>query len=88
VGTTLTPIKDAVELAKAHVAALFTDEGMSQIGLEEIEFDPEARVWKVTIGFSRIHDGPPIRRERAYKIVLVSDASRSVLAIKDRLLSA
>lgn len=86
--TTLTPIKDAVELARAHVAALFTDEGMSQVGLEEIEFDAETRVWKVTIGFSRIYDGPPIRRERAYKIVLISDANRSVLAIRDRRLSA
>jgi hypothetical protein len=88
VGITLTPIKDAVELAKAHVETLFTDEGKSQVGLEEIEFDAEARAWKVTIGFSRNHDGPPTRRERAYKIVLISDADRSVMAIRDRPLSA
>lgn len=87
-GTTITPIKDAVALAKAHVESLFTDEGMTQIGLEEIEFDAELREWKVTIGFSRIHPGPPMRRERAYKIVMISDAGRAVTAIKDRLLSA
>lgn len=85
---TITPIKEAAALARAHVEALFTDEGMAQVGLEEIEFDPELRVWRVTIGYSRLYPGPPPRRERAYKIVIVADADRSVLAIRDRLLSA
>jgi hypothetical protein len=50
---TATSIKEAVALAKAHIVDLFSDENISQIGLEEVEFDSEAREWKVTIGFAR-----------------------------------
>jgi len=46
-------VKDAVAKAKVYVADLFSDETLFNLGLEEVEWDGEAEVWRVTLGFSR-----------------------------------
>lgn len=46
-------VKEAVQMAKRHVEELFADEGIENLGLEEVVFDDMRNVWKVTIGFSR-----------------------------------
>ena len=55
-------VMDAVRLAKAHIAELFADEEIEDVGLEEAVFDAlaastdsgsPADVWKITIGFTR-----------------------------------
>ncbi len=38
-------VKEAVALAKQHILELFADERLSNIGLEEVEFDKEAGEW-------------------------------------------
>ena len=45
--------KEAVKAAKDYIEDLFADESIARIGLEELEFRPEAAVWEVTIGFRR-----------------------------------
>jgi hypothetical protein len=52
-------VKEAVATAKKYVGELFTQEGITNLGLEEIEFDEQAGEWRVTVGFSR----PGIRWE-------------------------
>ena len=49
-------VKDAVNAAKTYVAQLFADEGLSNLGLEEVEFDDGSGAWRVTVGFSRPWD--------------------------------
>ena len=44
--------KKAVTLAKQYVGQLFADEGVTNLGLEEVEFDDEIGVWRATLGFS------------------------------------
>lgn len=51
-------VNQAVALAKKHVADLFAEEKVTNIGLEEVEFDEAANVWNVTVGFSRPWDDP------------------------------
>ena len=55
-------VMDAVHLAKTHIAELFADEEIEDVGLEEAVFDGPATgadsnspadVWKITIGFTR-----------------------------------
>ena len=46
-------VKQAVAVAKSHVADLFSDEGITALGLEAVEFDDTNNAWKITIGFSR-----------------------------------
>lgn len=46
-------VKQAVEMAKNHIKDLFENEGISNLGLEEVDFDDQTSVWYVTIGFSR-----------------------------------
>lgn len=87
-------VKQAVALAKQHIFDLFGDENLSNMGLEEVEFEAQAREWRITIGFSRPWDetprnafsslagGAPMRR--TYKVVRLSDDSRDVLSVKER----
>ena len=91
-------VKEAVTAAKSYVADLFSDEKVMNIGLEEVEFDEGARVWNITVGFSRPWDDEerplishingwgqlikPMRRD--YKIVRISDEGQRVLSVKSR----
>ena len=51
-------VKEAVAYAKRYVLELFADENVTNIGLEEVEFDDRVNEWCVTIGFSRPWDEP------------------------------
>ena len=85
-------VKTAVQLAKTYVGDLFSNEGLSNLGLEEVEFEESRRVWNVTLGFSRPWDrspnalaafaqGSPLR---SYKVVRIDDASARVISVKNR----
>ena len=41
-------VKQAVQTAKEHVAHLFADEPIMDVGLEEVEFDEVDKVWAGT----------------------------------------
>lgn len=51
-------IKTAVQLAEHYVSDLFSAQLYSQPNLEEVEFDPDSKIWNVTIGFLRIAEQP------------------------------
>lgn len=85
-------VKEAVKLAVGHVVELFEQDHLTNIGLEEVSFDPGEKEWVVTVGFSRPWDypsqnalaaltsqQPPPRR--AFKIVRISDNSGEVVSI-------
>lgn len=91
--------KEAVRAAKEHIAGLFQDEGVMDVGLEELQHYPDGElgVWEVTIGFRRVWTGPdPVGNPlailsgrtspRTYKIVRISDEGK-VLSLKHRQVS-
>ena len=88
-------VKEASGKAKEYVADLFDGEGISNVGLEEIEFDELSSHWKITIGFSRPWDTKNVltaelserRLERSYKIVRIDDHGH-VKSVTDRVLPA
>lgn len=86
-------VKEAVRVSKRFVSDLFQDEGLINLGLEEIEHDNHEGTWNVTLGFSR----PWNRNEtaltaltgaaqptRAYRVVKVRDADGEILSVKVR----
>ena len=84
-------VKQAVQTAKEHVAHLFADEHISNLGLEEVEFDELDKVWAITIGFSRFWGRPgEVMRAlegdlaRIYKIVRIQDESGRVESVRHR----
>jgi hypothetical protein len=86
-------VKEAVKLAKEHVLDLFAEENISNLGLEEVEYDNNAQEWIVTLGFSRPWDEPRNTLaslaesnlpHRSYKIVRIYDQSEMVSCIKNR----
>lgn len=81
-------LKQAVDVAKSHVLAVFSDEVMGTPRLEEIWFDDNVRQWFVTIGFFRKPDeitkalGTFSRYE--YKVVQISNDFGLPMSIKNR----
>ena len=48
--------KEVVENARQHFNDLFGGEVISDVGLEEVNFDHESDTWEITIGFRRLSD--------------------------------
>ena len=86
-------VKEAVKRAKTYVAELFSEEGLTNLGLEEIEYDDQAGTWDVTLGFSRPWNttrsaltaltGEAAAR-RTYRVVKVRGSDGEVLSVKRR----
>lgn len=45
--------KEAVAAAKTYVEEMFADEQITDLGLEEVEFEDATNCWRITVGFSR-----------------------------------
>ncbi|MGE0279569.1 MAG: hypothetical protein AB7P20_03000 [Rhizobiaceae bacterium] len=86
-------VKEAVQIAKKYVSDLLQDEGMKNLGLEEVVFNEKKRAWEVTVGFSRpwntikgplttIDGGQPTKR--AYRVVRVRDKDGAVESLTRR----
>lgn len=87
-------VRTAVDRAKNQIQMLFGDEGIKNLGLEEVVYDDyeDGSVWRVTIGFSRPWDEPRnalaviagqnMYWRRTYKVVTIDDNTEAVLSIK------
>ena len=85
-------VKAAVDHAKNQIQLLFGDEGIKNLGLEEVAHDENQAVWRVTIGFSRPWDEPRnalaaiagqnMYWRRTYKIVTIDENTSNVISIK------
>jgi len=85
-------VKEAVKTAKKYVSDIFAEEGLTDLGLEEVERDDETGDWRVTLGFSRPWNtksigfplgGADILEKRSYKMVLLRDDG-TVLSLRQR----
>jgi hypothetical protein len=88
-------VKEAVQAAKHYVSDLFSDEGASNLRLEEVEFDGDAGTWNITVGFSRRAKqeaangvaaalAPLFRIEQDLKVVRIDDKDERVLSVRNR----
>lgn len=84
-------VKSAVKIAKEYITELLKDEGMSDLGLEAVEYDEGHDLWRVTLGFSRpwnsikgplanIAGNPPAKR--AYRVIEIRGGTGQVVAMK------
>ncbi len=89
-------VGEAITVAKNYVKKIFDEDGIKNLGLEEVQFDDSSNTWRITIGFSRPWDnvpslpagldvafGPP-PLSRSYKMVRLSDADGRVLSVTSR----
>lgn len=87
-------VKEVVSKAIDHIQTLFEHEQLTNLGLEEVEYDPQSGEWVVTVGFSRPWDYPPKTAlgdlalkgalpKRSFKVVRVNDSSEDVLSVKN-----
>ena len=82
-------VQEAVKTAKEYVHALFSEEFITNLGLEEVDYDVGRNLWKITIGFSRpwdrkslfpaaLGEEPP---ERSLKVIRIDDATGEVKSL-------
>jgi hypothetical protein len=86
-------VKEAVAKAKAWLIDVLHEEGVQNIGLEEVEFDESENAWLITLGFSRPWNsvrnaytaisGEPAAK-RSYRVIVVKDQTGDVRAMKRR----
>lgn len=80
-------VKEAVRSAKAFIDDLFADEQIFHVGLEEVKFNEQGRIWEITIGFYRPWNRNlqlPNLDERSYKIVHIKDEDGQVVSVTHR----
>ena len=83
-------VKEAVASAKKYLTEIFAEERITDLGLEEIEFDEIKNAWSVTLGFSRPWDSSRgataniFKPNRSYKIVMISDIDGHPISVKSR----
>ena len=86
-------VKEAMEKAKTYFADAFAGEELWEIELEEIAFDYENDVWKITIGFQRPWDAPhkgggaspqEALLRRSYKTFRIDDGTGALLNMTHR----
>lgn len=84
-------VNEAVKAAKEYIRHVFEAETLSNVGLEEVEFDDTRDQWVVTIGFSRLWDQPPefmkkinAESRRDYKTVRINDVTGEAVSVKNR----
>ena len=87
-------LKEAAESAREYVSDLFASEEITNIGLEEVEFDEMAAVWKITLSFSRpwqrqgnLGANLGLKAVRSCKVIHI-DGDGHVKSVKDRVLPA
>ena len=75
-------VRQAVNAAKDWVLDVMEDEKPINLGLEEVEFDDKAQLWKITLGFSRPWNSTKnalstltgdVALRRAYRTILIND---------------
>ncbi len=89
-------VKQAIAKAREYILDVYSDEPISNIGLEETEFDSARDVWQITFAFSRLWNTPKSRAQevleslggsaqlkRSYKVIGVA-ADGAILFMKDR----
>ena len=85
--------KQAIRAAKTYVSDVFEDEGLVNLGLEEVKFREFENRWEITLGFSRPWnaDRSPIAAlagaqtlPRTYKVVVIKDETGEVVEIRNR----
>ncbi len=89
-------VTDAIKVAKDDVTEVLADEAVTNLGLEETEYDPASGGWNITLGFSRPWNTPRTRAQellenlgavsslrRSYKVLTISNTGE-VLSMKTR----
>lgn len=84
-------VNEAVAKARDFVKEVFEGEKISNLGLDEVEYDEKTDTWMVTIGFSRPWDFPSgalaafsqtVTPKRSYKQVIIK--GDKVVSVRNR----
>lgn len=88
-------VKEAVRVANKYITELFADEGVQDLGLEEVVFHETTNTWKITMGFSRPWErrglaaslGGQDWKNRSFKVVEINDHTGEIVGMTHRSLT-
>lgn len=64
-------VKEAAQKASEYFAALYADQGVSKVQLEEVELSDDGKYWMITLGYpvqGPLFTVPPKRQYKVFKI--------------------
>ena len=95
-GEAVVDVKEAIKIAKDYVKDVFAEEQVTELRLEETEFDQPSGGWNITLAFSRPWNSPRTRAQevlenlgaasslrRSYKVLTVSPDGQ-IVSMKNR----
>ena len=90
-------VKEAIRKAKAYVGEVYSDEPVTNVGLEETVYDDGADQWMITVAFSRPWNRPKSfvqeqlsvissipSLKRSYKVITLRNTDGSIIAMRNR----
>jgi hypothetical protein len=77
-------LKEAIAVAKQRIGEEFVADAPQNIRLEEFLWDDHLGVWTLTMGFASGREATSAPAARIYKVLRVSEASKTVLSIRDQ----
>lgn len=84
--------KEAVKSAKKYISEMLAEEGIINLGLEEIERDDAKKMWNITLGFSRPWNSTGAlaaiaggaAAQRTYRTIRIREADGQVISMTRR----
>lgn len=89
-------VKEAIAAAKKYVVEIYSDEHVTNLGLEEVEHEVATGNWVITLSFSRPWNTPRTRAQevlenlgavsslnRSFKVITMADDG-TILSLKNR----
>ncbi len=74
-------VKAAIAIAKDYLKDVYADEQLSNIGLEETEYNEATKRWSITLGFSRPWNTPRTRAQEVLESMGAVTSLRRTLKI-------
>ena len=56
-------VKEAIQKTKTYIGEVFADEHISNLGLEEVDYDNQNDAWAITLAFSRHWNFPKTKAQ-------------------------
>ena len=93
-------VREATRTAREYISEVFADEDIDEVVLEEVDFDDQSDLWKITVSFLRPRgrmnkfeaaaSGYPAgtaTMRRSFKVVNIDDDSGNIVSLKHRVVA-
>ncbi len=77
-------VKEAAQKASEYFAALYADQGVSKVQLEEVELTDDGKYWLITLSYPMVPAIVSFPPKRQYKVFKIDAKTGEVKSMKIR----